>query len=641
MGEHQVIRGRDATEVREFTRSLLDDVRALARMLEEGMFERGVRRVGAEQEMFLVDADLFPTPIAPEVLEAVDDPRVGTELARFNLEANLTPRTFGGSCLRDMESEIDQVVARVRATAATIRPGADAILTGILPTLDPSHLRIDNISPNPRYFELNEALRKTRGGDFQIHMKGLDELQMTHDNVLVEACNTSFQIHFQVAAEEFARLYNLAQVVTAPVLAAAANSPVFFGHRLWRETRIGVFQHSVDSRHEGERTRGVAPRVDFGDGWVDNSVLEIAQQDVARFRVLLTRGINEKSLEVLDRGGIPRLEALRLHNGTVYRWNRFCYGVSGGKPHLRIENRALPAGPSVVDEVANAAFYFGLMAGLAEQTTDIRTMLAFDDARSNFYAVARHGLKAQLAWYHGQTHTAESLILNELLPAARYGLEHAGIDAADIDRYLDIIEERVHFQQTGARWILDSLATMGSTGTRDLRMRTVTQGMLARQKMGAPVHRWPLASIDEAKDWRHSFLTVGQVMSTQLFTVRPADLAEMVAELMNWNHIRYVLVEDDDGNLVGLVGYRALVRLVGRANIADVAVSDIMTRDLVTVTPETPTLDAIHLVRSHQVGCLPVLRGDRLVGVLSAHDFLPLYDKLIDDLLGEDHDDAR
>ena len=415
-----------------------------------------------------------------------------------------------------MESEIDDVLASVREAANETLPGADAILAGILPTLDASHLGIDNISPNPRYFELNEALRKTRGGDFHIHMKGLDELQMTHDNVLVEACNTSFQVHFQVSAEEFARLYNLAQAVTAPVLAAATNSPVFFGHRLWRETRVGVFQHSVDSRHGGERTRGAAPRVDFGDRWVDDSVLEIARQDVARFRVLLTRGIEENSLSVLDRGGVPRLEALSLHNGTVYRWNRFCYGITGGKPHLRIETRALPAGPRVVDEMANAAFYFGLMAGLAEQTPDIREVMSFDDARRNFYSVARHGLKAQLAWVHGHTHTAESLILNELLPVARFGLEHAGIEAADIDRYLDVIEERVQFQQTGSRWILDSLATMGTTGTRDLRMRTVTQGMLVRQKMGAPVHRWPLESLDEAKDWRHSFITVGQGMSTQL-----------------------------------------------------------------------------------------------------------------------------
>jgi CBS domain-containing protein len=542
-----------------------------------------------------------------------------------------------------MENELHDVIARVRESCREF--DADVVLTGILPTLNQSHLGIESLTPNPRYHELNDAMRKLRRGDFAITLKGLDELQVTHDNVLVEACNTSFQVHFQVAADEFARLYNLAQAVTAPVLSAAVNSPVLFGKRLWKETRVGLFQLAIDTRPQSHRSRGAQPRVDLGTGWVDKSVLELIREDIARFRVLLTRGLEEDSLKTLDKGGVPRLDALRLHNGTVYRWNRFCYGITDGKPHLRIEARALPAGPSVIDEMANAAFFFGLMAGLAEEHDDIRRVITFDDVRSNFFAVARHGLKAQMVWDRGRTHTAESLILKILLPTARAGLATAGIDAADIERYLGVIEQRVNQHRTGARWTLDSLATMGDEGTADLRFRTLTAAMIERQKTGEPVHRWPLASLDEAKDWRHSFLRVGQVMSTQVYTVRPHDLVEMVAHLMDWNSIRYVPVEDDDGRLAGLVSYGALIRLVGQHyddhTDGGLTVADVMRTELITVTPETSTMEAIRLVRTHQIGCLPVVQDGHLVGVLTAADFLPLFDKMLDEMLKEDRADGE
>ncbi|MGD8414694.1 MAG: CBS domain-containing protein [Candidatus Latescibacterota bacterium] len=634
MGEREARQPGTTGDAREFVRALLNDVRALERMLDGDMFETGVRRMGAEQEMFLVDKDLFPAPIATEVLEKLHSPDVGTELARFNLEASLKPQVFGGSCLSELEKELNEVVHLVRKTAREF--GADVLLTGILPTLNQSHLGIENISPNPRYYELNDAMRNMRRGDFNIVMKGLDELQITHDNVLVEACSTSFQVHFQVGPAEFARFYNIAQAILAPVLASAVNSPVMFRKRLWKETRVAVFQHSIDTRHETARTRGLAPRVDLGDRWVEDSVLELIREDIAKYRVLLSKGVDEDSLDALDKGKIPRLEALCLHNGTVYRWNRFCYGVIDDKPHLRIESRALPAGPSIVDEVANAAFYFGLMAGMVDEHKDIREAMSFDDVRTNFYAVARHGLKAQITWEDGRSHTAESLILKELIPRAREGLRISKIDPGDIDRYLDIIEDRVRLQRSGAKWILDSLATMGDEGTADLRYRTLTSSMLLRQKTGQPAHTWSLASLDEAKDWRFSFLTVGQVMSTQVYTVRPDDLAEMVASLMDWNRIRYVPVEDEDGYFVGLVTYRALIRLVGRKDLEKITVRDIMKTELITVTPETPTIEAVQLVRRHQIGCLPVVVERRLLGVLSPADFLPLWDKLIIEMLKED-----
>ena len=245
MGEQNVREQSQREEIRVFLKHLLQDVRAMEKMIAEGRFESGVRRIGAEQELFLVDGDWRPAPIATEVLEEVDDPHFTTELARFNLEFNLDPQTFGGACLSDMEEQVNSLLAKVRAAARRI--GGDVVLTGILPTINKSDLELENMTPNPRYLALNEAMTRLRGGDYEFFLKGIDELHLRHDSIMVEACNTSFQVHFQVGPEEFARLYNAAQAVTAPVLAAAANSPMLFGKRLWWETRVGLFQQSIDT----------------------------------------------------------------------------------------------------------------------------------------------------------------------------------------------------------------------------------------------------------------------------------------------------------------------------------------------------------------------------------------------------------
>jgi gamma-glutamyl:cysteine ligase YbdK (ATP-grasp superfamily) len=492
MGEHDVSGQLDEHQLRAFSKALLDDVHALDRMLANpDMFESGVRRVGAEQEMFLVDEHMRPAPVSTEVLARAGDDRLTTELAKFNLEANLAPHVFGGRCLRGLEMELEEVLSVTRAAAEAC--GARVMLAGILPTLRRSDLGLDNMSPKPRYLALNRAMTELRGGDFHVLVKGVDELEIHHDNVMLESCTTSFQVHFQVAPDEFARLYNLAQAVAAPVLAVAVNSPVLLGQRLWKETRIALFQRSVDSRSKAHQERGHRPRVSFGDAWVRESVLEIFREDIARFRILLATGMDEDPLGELDRGEVPRLSALRLHNGTVYRWNRACYGVADGKAHLRIENRVLPAGPTVIDEIANAAFFFGLMAALADEYGDIDKVMDFDDAKNNFFAAARTGLKAQFTWVGGRTVTAAGLIVDELLPMARAGLEQAGIDSVDVDRYLGVIEDRVSSGGTGAQWMLESLAGMAGEATPDIRERTLTASILEQQRAGAPVHTWSLS----------------------------------------------------------------------------------------------------------------------------------------------------
>lgn len=639
MGEHDVTEQKDDASQRAFVKALLDDVGALEQMLERGMFETGIRRIGAEQEMFLVDRSLGPAPVATRVLEHAQDERLTTELARYNLEANLSPQTFGGDCLRRLESELHEVMAKARAAAA--KCDADVVMVGILPTLRKSDLGLDNMTPIPRYYALNRAMSKLRGGDFHVLIKGLDELETTHDNVMLESCNTSFQVHFQVAPHEFAKLYNAAQAVTGPVLAAAVNSPVLLGHRLWNETRVALFQRSVDARASHHMARGLRPRVSFGDAWVRDSVLEIFREDIALFRVVLGQDEYQSSRKDLAAGRVPKLSALRLHNGTVYRWNRACYGWSDTGPHLRIENRVLPAGPTIVDEMANSAFYFGLMSGIVEEHPDIARDMAFDDAKNNFFAAARHGLDAQFRWFGGEVYTASALILDRLLPLARAGLRRSKIDEADISRYLDVIEQRVRSQNTGAQWALRSLASIAPHTSRDERHRRITRAMLEQQRAQspAPVHTWEPCHVAKDDAWREAYRTVGQMMSTQLLTVRPEDLVDLAAAMMDWERIRHVPVEDDEGRLVGIVSHRALLRLVVRGNGTDgeeVAVRDIMRRDPVSVTPSTPTLEAIKLMRDKAVGSLPVVEDGKLVGIVTEHDIIDVSAKLLDRFLAEE-----
>ncbi len=345
---------------------------------------------------------------------------------------------------------------------------------------------------------------------------------------------------------------------------------------------------------------------------------------------------DDDPMAVLDAGGVPQLRALRLHNGTVYRWNRACYGVSEHGAHLRIENRVLPAGPTILDEVANAALFFGLMAAMVDEVGEIRHCMDFDDAKANFFAAARHGLQAQFRWIEGETITAERLLLERLLPMARRGLAAAGVDAQDAARYLDVIQDRVRVGRTGAQWALDSLAAMARAAPKappDSRQRALVQAMLQNRHGLGPVHTWPLAQLDEGGGWpRDAYRTVGQFMSTDLFTVRPQDLVDLAASMMDWEHVRHVPVEDDQGRLVGILTHRALMRLVARGGAGGepVAVRDLMRTDLVTVTPNTSTLEAMRIMRERKVGCLPVLEGGKLVGIVTERDLVEVSARLLE-----------
>lgn len=625
----------DAERRREFMHAILADLRAVERMITEQRFETGIRRIGAEQEMFLIDQQWVPARGALKLLELLQDDHFTTELGMFQLEANCDPQTFTGDGLARMHAQLDDLVGRARQAANTI--DMDVVLMGILPTMRKSDLALDSMVPSPRYQTLNRILTELRGGHFEFSIKGLDELIIEHDSVMLEACNSSFQVHLQVHPSEFARLYNLSQVLAGPVMSISANSPLLFGRRLWAETRIALFKQAVDTR-QPQHLRETEARVSFGTRWVKSSVVEIFKEDIARFRTLVSTELDEDPMAKLDRGELPLLKALRLHNGTIYRWNRACYGITDGKPHLRIENRVMPAGPSTLDEVANGAFWFALMTEMAQRGDDVTRRIDFDQAGANFYTAAREGLGASFVWLDGEDISARDLVLDRLLPVAEAGLRRAGIVDADVKKYLGVIDERVRTARTGARWQFSSWNSLRDRATPGERANALVAATVKRQQTGRPVSEWERARLDEADVTRHNYLRVEQYMTTDLFTVQADDPIEMIANLMIWERIRHVPVEDKDHRLIGLVTQRAVLRFIAANGVSHrTGVSAIMRTgdEVATVCPETPTVDALRLMRRKRIGCLPVVHEGRLVGIVTEEDFLTIASKLLEERLGD------
>lgn len=639
MGEAKVKVVRDEKQMQSFVRHLLRDVEAFDYMLKNDWFESDITRIGAEQEMCLVDKETFkPACINMAVLEKFKDwEGVTTELAQFNLETNLTPLEFTGNCLSEMERENTEGLERIRKVVHEF--GAEVVLTGILPTLRKPDLDMSNLTPKPRYLALMESIKEhsLRGDDyFELWLDGIDELHIRHDSPLLEACNTSFQVHLQVSPKEYVKMYNIAQMLLAPIVAISANSPLVFGRRLWHETRIALFQQALDTRTSNEHMRVRRPRVNFGSDWLRESVLEIHKEDIARFRVLLGDEIEEDSLDMVAAGKTPKLRALQIFNSTVYRWNRPCYGISpNGKPHLRIECRVLPAGPSVVDSTANAAFWLGLMVGYANMYEDITKHISFEDVSDNFYKAAKFGFDTKFTWFNDAKISLKELIINELVPIAREGLASKGVDPKDISRYMDIIEDRAKAQMTGARWLLRAYTKLSKEVTPDEALTTVTAAIAKNQWAGKPVHTWEIPEPNTLENYQPSTLKVEEFMQTDLFTAQKEDIIEFVAQLMDWRKIRYMPVEDAKGKLVGLITSRLLLREFTQnrelAQGEHTTVGDIMIENPTTVKPTVKLAEALDIMRECRIGCLPVVNdADELVGIITEMDFLRISARLID-----------
>ncbi len=636
MGEQNVSLLDDKGKKEEFLKALLDDMQALEFMLKNDWFESDIQRIGAEQEMVLVDKDHFkPSLVGINVIENLKEHNwIETELAKFNIETNLNPRIFEKKAFREMEEEINNYLAITQKELDKFN--SQLVLTGILPTIRKFDLDLKNLTPKERYKALMQAINnQLLGNSYELKILGIDELIVKHDSPLIEACNTSFQVHLQVNPNEFVKMYNISQVLAAPVMAIAANSPLVFGKRLWHETRIALFQQALDTRSSHDHLRERSPRVRFGNDWVNKSILDIYRDDIARFRVLLSTDITENSLEKINNNEVPKLMALNVHNSTVYRWNRACYGISDtGKPHLRIENRVLPAGPTVLDEMANAAFWLGTMTGMAAEIEDIRDHISFADARDNFGKAAKFGLDTKFTWFNDIKIGPTRLILDELLPLAEKGLRLKNINEKDIEKYLGVIEKRAKKYMNGARWQLRAFTKLKEKGTSDQALSTLTAAMIENQKNNIPVSDWPLPKYKELIKYKPSKLLVSEFMQTDLLTVHDDDIIEFVADLLVWKKMNFALVEDEKGFLVGVVNIKDILEhLVKSKNLKKdgefLLVKDIMISEPVVISPDETIDKAVNLILQNEIHNLPVVKNDELIGVITPEDFLKITSNLI------------
>ncbi len=618
MGELNI---RPASEHRtSFSKALIQDVDALDIMLREGMFEKGIQRVGAEQELCMVDGEFQAAPEAVNLLDHLP-PEFTTEIGRFNLEINLDPWTLNGDALHNMEQQLRQLLKKLEEEGQ--KRGMHPVLTGILPTLRQSHLESAYMTPRERYAIISNAIHQMRGADFEINIQGADELIARLDSAMFEACNTSWQLHLQLAPEEFSQAYNWAQWISAPVLAVSANSPLLFGRELWHETRIALFQQSIDTRSSSNHLRSKLNRVGFGHQWLTGSPSNIFKDYICRFPIVLTTDTHGNSLEALAAGKTPELKALRLHNGTVYGWNRPCYGISDtGLPHLRIECRYIPAGPTVMDEMADFAFWLGLMKGMPEQYSTICDTVLFQIAKANFYRAARSSLFSIFNWA-GQQISAPKLILEQLLPIAEQGLHLSGMESSEIDRYLSIIERRAMTRENGAVWMTRNFRKMAACYGTGVAVQELTKEMLLRQREDNPVHEWQDVDCKNLYAVGQNKTTVGRVMKTDLFTIGYEEPIEIVRSIMAWKKIRHLPVEDTEGRLIGLITATNLKALAPDAD--GLAAIDIMVSELITVEEDCSLHDAAALLKKHGIGCLPIVKSDKLIGLLTDTDFRMLY----------------
>ena len=616
MGDLRIHHKLSAERRKLFSKHLLADIEALEILLKRGKIEKGVNRIGAEQEICLVDKGWRPSSGADLVLKAINDSHFTSELALFNLEINLDPLLFTGDAFSRMESQLKKLLKLASEKATDFQE--KVILAGILPDISKLELGLEYITPEPRYLVLNERLKALRGGSFSLHLAGVDELSINHDSVLFEACNTSFQMHLQIDPDSFSTLYNWAQLISAPVLAVSTNSPLLLGRELWSETRIGLFQQSIDTRSSTYALKEQPPRVSFGSQWAEGSLADYFKNELDQFKLILTKDIEKNSLDELQKGNIPKLQALSLFNGTIYRWNRPCIGVHKGVAHVRIENRYIPAGPSVADEMANLAFWTGLMCGMPKEFENLSQKMDFKDVKANFINVARIGKKARINWM-GEDLSIRALILDRLLPIARKGLKLKRIEEGEINRLLGIIEGRVQ-GVNGSEWTVENFRKLSKEMKTNKALLGLTQALYERQRTGNPVHEW--SNIQQGEIFTPKESCVLHVMSTVVFTVHEEDLAEMALKIMDWKNIHHVPVEDNQGKLKGLLTWTHLEKFYqeNQGQRSSLLVNQIMVNEVITVAPKCKVQKAKEIMLDKEIGCLPIVDQGELVGILTRKD---------------------
>lgn len=495
--DRTVFSRRDRQHYRVKVQRCLD---TLAVMVREHTFARDEPMTGIEVELNLIGDDLAPSLSGADVLHAIDAAEFQSELGRWNLELNMPPRLLPGDEWRHLELQLLDELAKVRSSARDC--GSQLAVIGILPTVEHRHLVVESLSTDRRYAMLNEQMLSARGEPVRLDIAGddpsgrhavtPDHLQADFDSIAPEAACTSMQLHLQLHPDSFASYWNAAQCLAGVQLAVGANSPFLMGSRLWAETRIPLFEQSCDVRSVELRNQGVRPRVWFGERWI-TSVLDLFTENGRYFPGLMPVIEDTDPMAELEAGGVPALDELRLHNGTIWRWNRPVYDVVGGVPHVRVENRVLPAGPTAVDMVANALFFYGLLRVLVEAERPLWSSMSFEAVEENFITAARHGLDGPLYWPGSGWIRPDELVLRKLLPQAADGLARWGVAGEVIDRYLSVIERRCTTRRTGAAWQLDMVAALEDRGAdRPGALHGMLARYLERSEANEPVHGWPL-----------------------------------------------------------------------------------------------------------------------------------------------------
>ena len=604
------ISNRKKTES-EFINRLTNDIELLERLISKNILENH-NRIGAEQEFCLIDENFRPNPINEEIVKKVKKHGFVTEIAKFNMELNIEPIDLGSNALSKMEKVLLDKMDIV--TKIANKHNADTILTGILPTVRKYDLRFNNITNNQRYFDLCNAINQSRGDKYKIDISGLDELIFQHDSPLIEGCNTGFQFHLQIDSKIFHQMYNFAQLIAAPVLATSVNSPMLFGKRLWNETRIAVFQQATDTRIIGNYHLESLPRVTFGNNWLKRSLIEIFKEDITRYKILL-KSLTQKKQKI-ENPNLPELSALTLHNSTVYRWNRPCYGIYNKKPSIRIENRMLPSGPTIVDEIANSAFWLGLLIFYKNSNIDdISEVMKFDDARINFYSAAQQGIDATFRWFNGKRIEARKLILNELIPKAAIGLASINIKAKDIEKYLNIIKDRTTTRQNGARWIIDSYDTLSNKFSKQNSLTTITAEIIRNQKNNQPIHTWNIPKSSVVIN-NPSKLLIEECMDRDINSINENDVFNLAYQINSWTQKNYMVVVNNQGNITGILNKTVFNNKSYISKRKEIIIKKIMQKNPTTITPSCNISNTLEIMHKNKLNILPVVEDKLFIGIV-------------------------
>lgn len=616
MGDFRIKAIINSQERNAFYRQVLKDLEVFDYLLANDLIDKGDCTIGAEQELTIIDQFGLPKPVSLEFLEKINDAHYTNELAKFDLEINLDPITLQKNCFSVYEKSLLGLLGKGNLLASEL--DASLYLTGILPTIVRENLEFEYMTPIERYKVLSNELLSIRGNMFEIFLQGVDDLHLKLGSILFEACNTSFQSHLQINPDRFKEQFNWAQMISGPVLAVCTNSPILFGKELWSENRIALFKQSLDTRNFDSHYRQKEPRVYFGKHWFDGSPSDLWKNDVARFPLIFRGEGEEDSDQQLRQGITPLLRAVRLHNGTTYTWNRLCYGVHDNKAHIRIECRYMPAGPTPVDEIANMAFWVGLMKAMPEEP-EFWKGLDFRVCVDNFYRAARTGIHSVLNWY-GKRYTGSRLINKILIPLAEKGLSGCNIDASDIQYYLNIIRERAETANTGSEWQIRNFRMLTGKFKSALASKILVKESLELQRQNIPVAKWPDISTENLMVYFSNYfdaLTVADIMSTELYTLKDDITIEMAAKVMEFRKFHHVIIENQDYTFMGVLSKETVDNA---AKTCCNVIKDLPLDPVQVVNTEFSVKEVQSIITQNPAQVFVVMERGKVVGIVTEHD---------------------